>query len=104
MATATTMLRVNADTRAILQDLARKKSVSMQEIVRRAVETYRREQLMAAAAAGYAALRANPSAWQEYQEEMASLDGALADGLDDIYEDDLSASPASELERTPVPA
>jgi hypothetical protein len=33
--------------------------------------------------ASYAALRADPEAWQEYQAELAAWDVTLADGLDD---------------------
>jgi len=77
----TTMMRVNAETHAVLQELAAQHRTSMQEVLTQAVEAYRRQQLIEATNAAYAALRADESAWQDYQAEIAGLDGALMDGL-----------------------
>jgi len=77
----TTMMRVDTNSHAILRDLAAQQHTSMQDVLARAVEAYRRQQLIDATSAAYAALRANPEAWKHYQAEIASLDGALTDGL-----------------------
>jgi hypothetical protein len=76
------MIRVSPDTHAVLRELARSEGSSMQEVLSKAVEVYRRQQLIEATHAAYAALRADTQAWQEYQDEVASLDGALMDGLE----------------------
>jgi len=53
----------------------------MQEVVEQAVEQYRRQRLLAAANAAYAAVQADPAAQQELREERAAWDVTLADGL-----------------------
>jgi len=83
MTTGTMMLRVSAATHDALQELARQDHISMQEVLGVAVEAYRRERLIAATNDAYAALRSNEPAWQEFQDDMAGLDGVLMDGLDD---------------------
>lgn len=80
-----TMMRVSADTHAALREIADLEHTSMQEALSRAVEAYRRHQLIEATNAAYAALRGNGPAWQEFQEEISDLDGTLLDGLDDAY-------------------
>ncbi len=77
-----TTIRVSEKTRATLRDLAVAKGVPMHEIAEKAVELYRRQQLLEATNAAYAALRRDPAAWQELQDERAVLDGTLADGLE----------------------
>jgi hypothetical protein len=56
----------------------------MQEILEQAVEQYRRQRLLAATNAAYAALRADPEAWQALKEERAAWDVTLADGLEGV--------------------
>ena len=64
----------------------------MQDVLSRAVEAYRRQRLIEETNAAYAALRADPSAWHEFQQEIAGLDGALMDGMADSYADNLVAT------------
>jgi hypothetical protein len=47
-----------------------------------ALETYRRKALLEAVNAGYAALRADPEAWAEFESERKVWDATLMDGLD----------------------
>lgn len=82
----TMMMRVSGDTHAALHELANIQGTSMQEVLRKAVEAYRRQQLIDATHAAYAALRSNDRAWQEFQNDIRSLDGALLDGLGSPYE------------------
>jgi predicted transcriptional regulator len=80
----TTTIRVSAKTHNTLRDLARTIGAPMQEIVEQAVEQYRRQRLLAATNAAYAALQADPDAWQEVREERAMWDVTLADGLEEV--------------------
>ena len=79
----TTTVRISEHTRDMLRELAQAAGVSMQEVLEQAVEAYRREKFMAELNAGYAALRNDPVAWQEYQDELAEWDVTLADGLEE---------------------
>ncbi len=54
----------------------------MQEVAARAVEVYRRQRLLDQINADFAALRADPGAWQEYCSDLAAWDSTLLDGLD----------------------
>jgi predicted transcriptional regulator len=80
---ATTTVRVSRRTYALLHELARHEDTSVQDIVERAVDRYWREQMIQAANRAYAALRADASNWDEYQQELAEWSVALRDGLED---------------------
>lgn len=80
----TTTIRVSTDTHSLLQELSRVSGVSMQIIVERALEQYRRQQVLDAANAAYAALHAQPSAWAEWEQEQAEWEQTLADGLEGV--------------------
>jgi predicted transcriptional regulator len=81
---STTTIRVSVRTHEMLQELARTAGASMQEVVERAVELYRRQRILAATNAAYAALQADPAAAQALKEERAVWDVTLADGLEDF--------------------
>lgn len=55
----------------------------MQAVLEAALEHYRRQQLLAATNAAYAALRADPAQWAELERERAAWDQTIADGLAD---------------------
>jgi hypothetical protein len=74
---------VKQETKATIMHLARETGESIQEIVAKAVEAYRRQRLMELTNAAYAELRANPSRWQQELDERQEWDVTLADGLDD---------------------
>ena len=76
-----TTVRVKEETRAALRELANQTNQSMQDVLARAVELYRRERILEETNAAYAALRADPQLWQEEQQERAAWDATLADGL-----------------------
>jgi hypothetical protein len=78
----TTTVRVTAKTHQHLRELASETNESIQDIVAKAVEAYRRKWFIDQTNAAYAALRADPVAWAEIEAERAILDGALADGLE----------------------
>lgn len=79
----TTLVRVNPETHAALHELAKDLHLSLQEVLGQAVEQYRRRTLLEQANVAYAALRADPQAWQEELAERALWDTTLLDGLDD---------------------
>ncbi|WP_322488767.1 hypothetical protein [Chloroflexus sp.] len=76
-------IRVPAATHALLRDLAQQRGVSMQAVLEAALEHYRRQQLLAATNAAYAALRTDPAQWTELERERAAWDQTIADGLAD---------------------
>ncbi len=80
----TTTIHISEHTRDVLRELAQVAGVSMQEVLEQAVEAYQRERLLAEVNAGYAALRTDPQAWQEWQEELSAWDATLADGLEGL--------------------
>lgn len=79
----TTMMRVPVQAHATLQRLAEEEATTMQDVLSRAVEAYRREKIFQAADAAYAELRADQQAWQQEEEERAAWDGTLMDGVHD---------------------
>jgi hypothetical protein len=54
----------------------------MAQVVDEAIETYRQSRFWAAYDAAYAALKADPVAWADYQREIHAWDTTLADGLE----------------------
>ncbi len=76
-------VRIDPLSHSALTEIARAKHITLTEALARAVESYRREILIQAMDADYAALRADPAAWAEEQAERALLDTTSADGLSD---------------------
>lgn len=74
-------VRIDEETRAMLRKLAEKENDSMQAVLRKALEAYRRERFLDAANRSYAALRKDRKAWKAEIEERAAWDAALLDGL-----------------------
>ena len=68
---STTTVRVNDSVKTTLHDLATHTGEPMSVILARAVECYRRQSLLEQANAAFAALRADPVAWQEELAERA---------------------------------
>ena len=76
---ATTTVRLAEATRATLRELAKQSGEPMGVILEKAVEAYRRQRLFEQANAAYAALRSDPEAWAEEQDERGAWEGTLAD-------------------------
>jgi hypothetical protein len=55
----------------------------MQDVADRAVEAYRRREMIERTNAVYATMRLSPQAWDEELRERADWDATLADGLED---------------------
>ena len=73
-------VRISDSSRALLGELAREAGKSMTDILDEALESYRRDRFLAEAASAYESL----SSVEEiaYRDELATLDGTVADGLD----------------------
>jgi predicted transcriptional regulator len=66
----------------MLKHLAEQTGQSMTEVLDKALDAYRRKMFLEAVNAGYAALRADPEAWAEFEAERKLWDATLMDGLD----------------------
>lgn len=78
---ASSTVRIDSATHKMLQSLSAQTGRKMQEILGEAVELYRRKLLLDKANAAFAALKADSQVWKEEQEERATWDVALLDGL-----------------------
>jgi len=66
----------------ILKELAEQTGQTMMDVLDKALNAYRRKVFFEQLNTAYAALRADPVAWAEVEEERRSMDGCLMDGLD----------------------
>jgi hypothetical protein len=76
------MVRVSSETREVIRALSAETGDSMNGVVDKAIEAYRRRVLLDRANEGFAALREDPEAWREELEERAAWDVTLSDGLE----------------------
>jgi len=74
---------LDAETKAMLDELARLEHASLAEVLAKAVEAYWGQRLAESSNMAYSALRADPQAWHELEEERAAWEATLTDGLDD---------------------
>ena len=77
-----TTVPISEESQQILRQLAEQTGQSMGDVLDKALEDYRRKVFLDAVNSGYAALRAEPEAWAEFEAERTALDGSLMDGLD----------------------
>jgi len=80
---ASNTVRIDSSTHKTLQKLSAQTGQKMQEILGEAVELYRRQLFLEKANAAFAALKADPQAWKEEQEERTAWDVTFLDGLKD---------------------
>ncbi len=76
-------VRISKGTRETLRDLAAKSGESMQTIIDRAIEDFRRQSFIEQANKAYLALRENPEAWESELKERREWDATLADNQKD---------------------
>lgn len=74
-------VRVSENTHEILRSLSSREGKSMQDIIDKAIEDYRRKAFLEGLSNDYRALRENAEAWKEHEEEIALWDNTLTDGL-----------------------
>jgi hypothetical protein len=77
------MVKITSQTHAKLQEISRAQHRPMGEIVTDLVERYEREQFWKGVTEDLERLRADPVAWQDYQDEIALFEGGSMDGLED---------------------
>ena len=80
----TTTIRVSLRARDLLQELAQASGSSIQVVLEQALEQYRRQQLLEATNAAYAALRAAPEAWAHLEQERQAWEQTQATGVEPI--------------------
>ena len=80
---ASNTVRIDSSTHKTLQRLSAQTGQKMQEILGEAIELYRRKLFLEKANAAFAALKADPQAWKEEQEERTAWDVTFLDGLKD---------------------
>lgn len=74
--------RISEPTREVLRKLAEESGESMQAILDKAIEVYRRQRFLEESNRAFEALRANPEMWKTEQAEREAWDITLADGLE----------------------
>ena len=78
----TLTVRISNISRDILRELATKEGASMQAILDKAVESYRRQRFLEEVNKAYAALRQDSKAWLQIEKERTAWDATLGDGLE----------------------
>jgi predicted DNA-binding protein len=74
-------VRVSESTHETLRSLSSREGKSMQDIIDKAIEDYRRKAFLEGLSNDYRALQQNTEAWKEHKEEIALWDNTLMDGL-----------------------
>jgi hypothetical protein len=77
-----TQVRISDSTRETLRTLAKQKGESMQDIVEKAVEVYRRKTFLEGLSQDFLALRDDKDAWADEEEERSLWENAVEDGLE----------------------
>lgn len=78
----TMTVRISDTSRNILRELAKREDASMQAILDKAIESYRRRLFLEEVNNAYAALRQDTKAWAQISKERAIWDATLGDGLE----------------------
>jgi hypothetical protein len=79
---ASTMVRISEKSSKVLKQLASESGDTMQAVLDKALEEYRRKAFFDSFDASVEALQADPAAWEEYKAEQKVWDATLMDGLD----------------------
>ncbi len=74
-------IRISESAYRILRTLAEMEDSSMQGVLDKILEDYRRKVFLTEANAAFAALKADPKAWKEEQAERDAWARTLADGM-----------------------
>lgn len=89
---ASTTVRVDVRTREVLREWSREQHKPIGEIIADLVQRQEKERFWQELEASLDRLRADPQAWQEYQDEIALWDTTSGDGLENEppYDDEPS--------------
>ena len=79
--TRTPNVRMSVHTHALLRQLAKEEDASMQAVLDKAIEGYRRDKFLRDANADFAALKRHPKAWKAELKERELWEQTLTDGL-----------------------
>lgn len=79
---ASLTMRIGEEAHRVLREIAERNRESMQAVLAKAIEEYRRKSFLESANAAFAALRKDPKAWRREQEERAAWDVTLRDDLE----------------------
>ena len=74
-------VRISAHAHEVLRQLAEEENVSMQAVLDKAIERYRRERFLRAANDEYRALKQDSKAWKQELQDRELWDQTLPDGL-----------------------
>lgn len=77
--TSSVQIRLNERTYNLVCAIADEDGITVSSVLEEAVKEYRRQRFFARADAAYKALRSNPTAWDEEQQERQEWDGVLLD-------------------------
>ena len=93
-----TTVRISDTSRKLLGELAGQEGVSMHVILEKALEMYRRRRFLEDVNAAYATVRHDQQAWEALQQERATWDTTLGDGLDarEVWTDEGEARPLDQ--------
>jgi len=96
-----TTVRISSATRDLLREIARAEGRSMQAVLERALEHYRRRQFLDRVNEDWSMVREEPSEWHTLSADREALDGTLEDGLpaDEVWNEDGEARPAEQPRR-----
>ena len=76
-----TVVRISEKNHNILREIATEENISMQAILERAIELYRRHRFLTEVNKAYAALRRDETAWADMAAEYSEWSATVADGL-----------------------
>ncbi|MCC6444524.1 MAG: toxin-antitoxin system protein [Armatimonadetes bacterium] len=79
---SSTLVRVSRESHSILKKLTGRTGESMQAILDKAIEVYRRQLFLEETHAAYALLKEDTAVWASVQAERELWDATLSDGLD----------------------
>ncbi|MBI5447043.1 MAG: ribbon-helix-helix protein, CopG family [Deltaproteobacteria bacterium] len=80
MGVPSTPVRIPEASKRVLREIAARDGITMQAVLERAIEEYRRHRFLEDANAAFAALREDEAAWQEELSERRAWDATLGDG------------------------
>jgi hypothetical protein len=75
-------VRISDTSRNTLRKLAAQEGESMQSVLEKAIEAYRRQRFLKEVNKAYSVLSQNNEAWTEMEKELAEWDATLGDGLE----------------------
>jgi hypothetical protein len=75
-------VRISPHAHELLRQLAEEEQASMQAVLDRAIERYRRESFLRAANNEFQALRSDPRVWKQEVQERQLWEQTLTDGTD----------------------